>query len=147
MTESKRKVPPGFKPGQSGNPAGKAKGTRNHATRLVLALMEDGAKEVTQVIINAARNGDLTAAKMVLERLAPPLRERPISIDLPDTGDAAGVAAAQACIIAAVGAGDLLPGEGAALSGIVEARRKAIETIDLELRIAALEVGRTGGGR
>jgi hypothetical protein len=38
-----------------------------------------------------------------------------------------------------VGAGDLLPGEGTALAGMVEARRKAVETLELEQRISALE--------
>jgi hypothetical protein len=49
------------------------------------------------------------------------------------------VAAAQGAILKACAAGDLLPGEAATLSGVVEARRRAIETVDLEQRIAALE--------
>ena len=41
------------------------------------------------------------------------------------------------------GAGDLLPSEGAVLAGIVENRRRSIETVELESRITALEgVGR-----
>jgi hypothetical protein len=41
-----------------------------------------------------------------------------------------------------VAAGDILPGEGATLAGIVEARRKAVETQELEARISALEVAK-----
>ena len=37
-----------------------------------------------------------------------------------------------------VAAGKLLPGEAATLSGVLEARRKDVETLELELRIAAL---------
>jgi len=128
-----------WKPGQSGNPAGKPPGTRNRATQMVLALMEGGAEEITLVIIDAARKGDIAAARLVLERLAPPARERPISLDLPDTSTVAGVSEAQQAILQAVGTGELLPGEGTALAGILEARRKALETVELEQRIAALE--------
>jgi hypothetical protein len=32
-----------------------------------------------------------------------------------------------------------MPGEGIALAGILDARRKALETVELEQRIAALE--------
>jgi hypothetical protein len=125
--------------GQSGNPAGKPRGARNKATMMVLGLMEQGAEEITQAVIDAARGGDLSAARMVLERLAPPMRERPISIDLPDTSTTEGVSQAQQAIIEAVGTGELLPGEGNVLAGLVEARRKALETIGLEQRIAMLE--------
>ena len=129
----------GFKPGKSGNPSGKKPGTRNHATRLVLSLMEDGAQEIVQVILDAARGGDLAAAKLVIERIAPPMRERPIQIDLPDTSTSEGINAAQNAIVQAVGSGELLPGEGTALAAIVESKRKALETEELERRITALE--------
>ncbi len=139
MTAIKKLPPQAWKKGQSGNAAGKPKGATNHATRLVMGLMHEGAAEVTRVIIAAARAGDLTAAKMVLERLAPPMRERPISIELPATGSAQACSEAQDAILAAVGAGDLLPGEGVALAGIVENKRRSIETIELEQRITILE--------
>lgn len=139
MTEKRKAPPNAFKPGMSGNPRGKPKGARNHATRAVLALMQGGAEEITRAVLDAAKGGDLTAAKFILERIAPPAKERPVSLDLPDTTTAAGVADAQAAILQAAAAGELLPGEAATLAGIVEARRKAIETMELEQRISALE--------
>lgn len=129
----------GFQPGQSGNPAGKPKGTRNYATRMVLSLMEGNVEAITQAVIDAARQGDLAAAKLVIERIAPPMRERPIEIDLPATLTAEGISAAQSAIVQAVGAGELLPGEGTALAAIIESKRKALETEELEKRISALE--------
>lgn len=137
---SKRKPPPhAWKPGQSGNPSGKKPGTRNKATMMVLNLMEDGAEEITKVIMDAARGGDLSAARLVLERLAPPVRERPIEIELPDTSTFDGIDKAQQVIIDAVGTGQLLPSEGGVLAGLVEGRRQALETFELEKRVAALE--------
>lgn len=128
-----------FKPGQSGNPAGKPKGTRNHATRSILKLMEGGAEEITIAVLDAAKGGDMGAARFILERIAPPLRERPISIDLPAIDTADGIAAAQEAILQAVAAGDLMPGEANTLSNIVESRRKAIETQELAARLDELE--------
>jgi hypothetical protein len=106
---------------------------------MVLGLMERDAEEIAQAVITAARTGDLAAAKLVLERLAPPLRERPISIELPDTSTTEGVSKAQQVIIEAVGKGELLPGEGSTLAALVESRRRALETDDLERRLSDLE--------
>lgn len=139
MTEKRKAPPHAWKAGQSGNPSGKPQGTRNKATMMVLNLMEQGAEEITKAVIDAAKGGDLMAARLVIERLAPPLRERPINIDLPDTCTADGCSEAQNAILQAVGMGELLPGEGATLAGIVENRRRAIETLELEQRITALE--------
>ena len=134
------KIAPQWKKGQSGNPAGKPKGARNHTTRAVLALLEDGVLEVTKTVLEAAKGGDLAACRLVLERIIPPSKERPVSIDLPDTGTAHGCADASNVILQGVAAGDLLPGEGATLAGIVESRRRCIETQELENRVTKLEM-------
>lgn len=140
MRDAKQKASSGgWKPGQSGNPAGKPKGATNHATRMVTALMEEGAREIAQTVVDQAKEGNLMAARLVLDRLAPPVRERSIELDLPDTGTAAGIAEAQQTVLQAVGRGELTPGEGQVLAGILEARRKALETDELIARIKALE--------
>lgn len=130
---------PGWKPGQSGNPKGRPRGSRNRVTLVALAAMEEGAEAIAQKIVDMAKSGDMSAARLVLERLVPPAKERPIFLTLPDTSTANGIAEAQQAILQAVAAGDLLPGEAARLAGIVEARRKAVETLELEQRITALE--------
>ena len=139
MTTKRTAPPKAWKPGQSGNPKGKPAGTRNRATVAVLALMESGAEEITKTIIDAAKGGDLAAARLVLERLAPPMRERPISIDLPETSTSEGIDKASQTVLAAAASGEILPGEAQVLAGIIEGRRKAVETLELEKRIAALE--------
>lgn len=143
--EAKRKAPPhAFKPGQSGNIRGKPAGTRSKSTQLLLAMMEGGAEQITQAVIDAARGGDLMAAKIILDRLMPPAKERPIQVDLPSTATVEGVAAAQNAILQAVADGHLLPGEGQTLSAIVESKRRAIETQDLAERIIKLEGVKNG---
>ena len=68
---AKRK--PGFQPGQSGNPAGRAKGSKNKKTLLREELERDGS-ELAQLIKNKAREGDTSCMAMWLARLDPPLR-------------------------------------------------------------------------
>ncbi|WP_319241886.1 DUF5681 domain-containing protein [uncultured Propionivibrio sp.] len=139
MNKDRRTPTTAWKKGQSGNPKGKPRGARNYATRLVMGLLEDGAAEIAKVIVEAAKGGDLAAARLVIERLAPPIRERPIDLSLPDTATAEGISQAQQIILEAVGNGTLLPGEATTLAGIVETRRKALETQELEARITLLE--------
>ena len=80
-----------------------------------------------------------TPFKLCLERLVPLRRERTVEIDLPPIRTARDAAPAAGRITAMVGAGQLTPSEGQMLAGIVETQRRALETADLERRIAALE--------
>jgi Family of unknown function (DUF5681) len=82
-----------FKPGQSGNPAGKPKGARNRSTIAAELLLEGEAKALTRKAIELGLAGDTTALRLCLERLVPPRKDRPISLDLPaikSTEDVAG---------------------------------------------------------
>lgn len=136
----KRKPPSkAWKPGQSGNPKGRPVGARNRATLLAAAMLDSEVEAITRAVIDAAKSGDMTAARICLERLVPPMRERPIRADIPSPTTAPECNAAQAAILAAVTGGDLMPGEGQALSAMVENQRRAIEMTELEQRIAALE--------
>jgi phage terminase small subunit len=70
------------------------------------------------------------------------LDQKPIRFTLPAISDLEGCVRAQEGIIAAVAAGNILPTEGEALSRMIEAKRRAIETRELESRITALEQSR-----
>ena len=128
-----------FKPGQSGNPAGKLPGTRHHATRMAENLMEGAAESVVQAVVTAAQGGDMTAARLVLERIAPVRRGRPVVLSLPVVNTAADVLAALGVTIQAMGDGDITPDEAATVAGVLEVKRRAIETSELEARIKAIE--------
>ena len=133
------KVKPGFKKGQSGNPAGRTKGSKNRATLLAIAAMEGELGAIVKRIIDAAKAGDMAAARLVVDKLIPAAKDRPVSIKLPQITDVATCNAAQAKITATVASGDLLPSEGEALSGLVEHQRRALETHNMAKRIEALE--------
>jgi len=128
-----------FQPGQSGNPAGRPQGSRNKATLAMEALMDGEVESITRKAIDLALEGDTTALRLCLERILPPRKSRPVNIALPEVKTADGVAEAQAAVVQAVADGELTPEEGSTITGILEARRKAIETQDHESRISALE--------
>lgn len=133
------KTAPGWKKGTSGNPKGRPKGSRNQATLLAMAAMEGELNNVVRVVINAAKGGDMASARLVIDKLVPAVRERPISIDLPDLNDSTDCASAQGAVIRAVASGALLPGEGEALSSLIENRRRGIETADIAKRLETIE--------
>jgi len=128
-----------FPKGQSGNPAGRRQGSRNKATLALEALMDGQAETITQKAVDLALEGDTTALRLCLERIFPPRKSRPVNIALPEVTTAEGVAEAQGAVVQAVADGELTPEEGSTITGILEARRKAIETQDHESRIWALE--------
>ena len=137
MKQQQRGKP--FQKGQSGNPNGRPLGARNQRTLALEELMDGEIEAITRKAIEAAKAGDIAAIRLVMERVLPPARSRPISIDLPVLTDAASVSSAQAEILKAVAIGDLRLDEAESLSGLLEARRKSLETVELEYRIKELE--------
>lgn len=134
-----RKTATSWKPGQSGNPKGKPKGTRNRATMIALAAMEGELDAIVKHIIKAAKMGDMVAARLVVDKLIPAAKDRPVRINLPQITDVTTCNAAQAQITAFVASGDLLPSEGEALAGLVDHQRRALETTEFAKRLEAIE--------
>jgi Family of unknown function (DUF5681) len=128
-----------FEPGQSGNPAGMRKGTRHRITMLAEKLMADETEAVVRSVVDAAKGGDMTAARLILDRIAPPRRGSPVSFKLPTIETAADISKALSAVMASVACGELTPDEATAISGLIETRRKVIETRELETRVIALE--------
>ena len=128
-----------FLKGVSGNPAGKPKGARHKTSLAVEALLEGEAENITRKAIEMAKAGDITAIKLVLERLVPAKREREVYIELGNINTASDLAEASNRIAKGVGGGILTPGEAQGLMNILEGRRKIIDTHELAERITRLE--------
>jgi hypothetical protein len=130
-----------FTPGVSGNPAGKKPGTRNRTSRVAQKMMADDCEAVVRAVIDAAKGGDMTAARLVLDRIAPPCRGRPVRLDLPPIVGAADLVTALSAVADAMARGVVSAEEAQAAAAVLDHQRKAVETLDLERRIAALEQG------
>jgi Family of unknown function (DUF5681) len=129
----------GFQPGQSGNPAGRPKGARNHATRLAEAMLDGQAHELTQRAIELAMAGDASVMRALLDRLIAPRRDRPVSLKMPEIKSAADLILAAAALTEAASEGAITPVEAASLSTLVANTAKAVETFELAARLAKLE--------
>jgi hypothetical protein len=128
-----------FKKGQSGNPKGKRPGTRHKATQAALKLLGGDLEAITQECIRQAKEGNLMAVKLVLDKLIPSAKELPLSLSLPKVKQAADLPAALSAVMVAVAQGNITPGEGQALTAMLEAYRKGLEFTDIEARLMALE--------
>ena len=140
MTETERKNAENTrgKPFKSGN-SGRPKGSLKRVTLAIQSLLDGEGEELTRKAIELAKEGDLTALKLCLERICPPRKSRPFSIDLPDVKTSEGVSLAQTSVVQAVGEGEITHEDGQVLSNILESRRKSIEPEDHERRLYELE--------
>jgi hypothetical protein len=128
-TGPKQTIIPGrFRTGQSGNPAGRPKGARNRSTIAAEALLEGEAEALTRKAIQLALGGDVTALRLCIERLVPPRKDRPISLDLPPITSTADAANAVAAVLRAVADGRITPSEAIAVTGLIETLGRAVPT-------------------
>lgn len=131
-----------FQQGQSGNPAGKPKGVRNKTTLAVQALLDGEGEEIARKAIEAAKAGDMTAIRLVLERVLPARKDNPVTFDLPEMTGAQDAAKAMGAIMSAVAGGELTPSEATEAAKLVGIYIEALKTADLETRIKQLEEGK-----
>lgn len=132
-----------FEKGKSGNPAGKPKGARHKTTLLAEKLMQDDAENIVNAVLKAAHNGDMTAARIVLDRIAPPRRDNSVRFTLPKIERASDAATASAAILSAVADGDLTPAEAGEIVKLIEGFVKTLELTEIDERLKRLE-GKAG---
>ena len=136
MTDKKQ--PPaghGWKPGQSGNPKGRPKGSGDVA--LLRSTIAAQLPQLLEAMLQRALDGDVGAARLLLERTVAPLKavEPPQPLALPDGS----LTEQGRAVLASVAAGELAPGQGAALVGAIGALARVTEIDELAARVAALE--------
>ena len=128
-----------FPKGRSGNPRGKPKGARHKTTLLAEKLMQDDAANIVNAVLTAARAGDMTAARIVLDRILPARRDNPVTFALPKIKRPADAVAASAALLSAVADGRLTPGEALEISKLIDGFVKTLEVAELEARLNELE--------
>lgn len=102
-------------------------------------LLGNEADGLTHKAIEKALEGDTTALRLCLERIAPARKDSPVSFDLPPMKTARDASGAALAVLQAVSEGNITPLEGASVMALVEGYRKTLETTDLEARITDLE--------
>ncbi|SFV17098.1 hypothetical protein SAMN02799631_06629 [Methylobacterium sp. 174MFSha1.1] len=128
-----------FQKGQSGNPAGRAKGSRTRVAQAMELILSDDADAIMRKATTLAKDGDPTALRLCLDRLMPVRKDRPVPFALPPIETAADLTKATGALLAAVASGELTPSEAAELGKLVDAHVRAIEVTDVQARLDALE--------
>jgi len=129
-----------FQKGQSGNPAGRPRGSRNKASLRMQEMLEQRAEELVNKLVAMAIAGNIGALRLCLDRLVPARRNEPLFCELPPLAKAADAAvAATAAIVSAAAAGDVTADEAAKLAKVISLYIDSLEAHQFEDRLAKLE--------
>lgn len=125
-----------FQKGQSGNPAGRPKGS-GLPGKLREAIEQD-SEEVLAALIEQAKAGDVQAARVLLDRVCPALKSEAQAVNVQDMANGSLAERATAALDAAA-AGDLAPDTAAQLVSAVGTLARVVEVDELEQRLTKLE--------
>ena len=118
---------------------GRPPGSLNKTTVAVQALLDGEAENITRKVVELAMEGNMAALRLCLERICPPRKEKPLAIEFPEIESAAELPKLTSAILAAVGRGELEPGQATALASLVNNYSETLRVAELERRISALE--------
>jgi len=125
------------KGGPSPNPAGRPKGIVDRRQKVQAALMDD-APAIARVVIDAALDGDMQAAGMVLARISPALRSQAEKVTFA-FDPTAPIARQVEQVLGAIAAGEVSPDVGKQIVEAIHALSAVRAVEELEQRIAQLE--------
>jgi hypothetical protein len=123
-----------FKPGNSGRP----RGSRGKAAVLAEKLAAKDIADIVNMLVTAAKAGDVQSAALLLARLWPPPKGRLVSFELPPIQTAADAENAITAVLAAVASAKLSIEEGERLVSLIE-KAEVTHLREISDRLAALE--------
>ena len=124
-----------FTKGVSGNPAGRPRGIKDKRHRYAESI-ESMIPQVLESVYQKALAGDMTAAKMLLDRTLPNKRPEQERVEIEHSGN---IASDAQNVLRGVFDGEVSPDVGASLLSSMTSVLKAIEVEELAKRIEALE--------
>lgn len=140
-----------FKPGQSGNPAGRPKGARvRFSEKFIEALAQDFENHGQTAIVTCRGERPAEYLRICAAIVPKSMVGEAIPLDLGGMLDTAeGLVAAMDQVMTAVTEGRLSLEQGKVVSDMIETQRRAIETTEIERRVREMEalagVGGTNG--
>ena len=86
-----------------------------------------------------ALEGDSVALRLCMERIAPALKDQPVSFSLPKMNNAMDASEAAGSVLKAVSDGELTPIEATHVMSLIDSYRRTLELTAIEERLQALE--------
>lgn len=126
-----------YAPGQSGNLAGRPPGI-GRTVELKRQLFSR-ADEVVNAVIDKAIEGDISAAKLILDRLVPPLRATDPPVSIPRPGDSDDIADQSQLVLDSLLSGGVGPDIALRIMQGLALHQTMTDIRDLEARISRLE--------
>ena len=102
-------------------------------------LLEGETEQLVRKVVDLAKNGNIQALRLCLDRALPIRKERSIELEFLPAKNAQDLAANFQCVLAAVGDGRITPAEAQALTEILSSQARLFETVELEHRVQELE--------
>ena len=79
-----------------------------------------------------------------MDRIAPPIKDKPVVFTLPRMHGAMDASEAAGSVLSAVSEGTLTPIEGTRVMGLIDSYRRTLELTDIEQRLHQLETTNAG---
>jgi hypothetical protein len=127
-----------FAPGNRGGP-GRPRSAISRSAVALDAMGADVGKKIVQVMVDRALDGDMRAADLLLSRIWPARRGRPVEIDAMPLKALPDYVAAATDVANAVMRGEMTPHEGQALSRVLDTQIRSIDATDVELRLREVD--------
>lgn len=119
---------------------GRQNGSKNKCLLEMHRIAEENCRELYDMQVQAARNGDLEAGQFLINKVLPNAKGvRAIQIDLPELDTVENIHKAEKMIMGYVCKGDITLEEGERLIAIAKNSRETIQTTEVMVKIAALE--------
>ena len=128
-----------FQKGQSGNPAGRPRGSRNRSKIIADKLTAPVLEKIVDGVAKKAMGGNLVAARLVLNMLAHVRRDERPTCNLPALNTPGDVLAAMQNVARDVSSGALTAGQGADIGKILDLFLQAHGHVELEGRLRQVE--------
>ncbi len=128
-----------FQAGQSGNPAGRPRGSRNKRTVLLENILHGEGESIMRKLTELANGGELRAIRMCVDRLLPASKAESVACDVPSMKNPMDAVAALSGVFDAVRVGDLTPAEADKVAKLVHTWMNTLGNVTFDRRLRQIE--------